>query len=136
MLEFGLLILESLGYPLPYLVGVRTWLTSESMRWLPGGVWKFASRVVAAQNLRYPVSHCFFEFAGGTRRSRCVLDNSGAGWNTLFRFGGPVHHRLLQLDLTSSRSGRLRNRDPLFGVAHSHQAAVDYVRDWNNWERF
>lgn len=49
-------ILESLGYPLPYLVGVRTWLTSESMRWLPGGVWKFASRVVAAQHLGIPLA--------------------------------------------------------------------------------
>ena len=49
-------ILESLGYPLPYLVGVRAWLTSESLRWLPGGVWKFASRVVAAQNLGIPLA--------------------------------------------------------------------------------
>jgi glycosyltransferase 2 family protein len=49
-------ILESLGYPLPYLVGVRAWLTSESLRWLPGGVWKFASRVVASQNLGIPLA--------------------------------------------------------------------------------
>jgi uncharacterized membrane protein YbhN (UPF0104 family) len=49
-------ILESLGYPLPYLVAVRAWLTSESLRWLPGGVWKFASRVVAAQNLGIPLA--------------------------------------------------------------------------------
>jgi hypothetical protein len=49
-------ILESLGYSLPYLVGVRAWLTSESLRWLPGGVWKFASRVVAAQNLGIPLA--------------------------------------------------------------------------------
>ncbi|HXM01204.1 MAG TPA: lysylphosphatidylglycerol synthase domain-containing protein [Chthoniobacterales bacterium] len=48
-------ILESLGYPLPYLVGVRAWLTSESLRWLPGGVWKFASRVDAARNLGIPL---------------------------------------------------------------------------------
>jgi uncharacterized membrane protein YbhN (UPF0104 family) len=49
-------ILESLGYPLPYLTGVRAWLTSESLRWLPGGVWKFASRVDAAQNLGIPLA--------------------------------------------------------------------------------
>jgi glycosyltransferase 2 family protein len=48
-------ILESLGYPLPYLVGVRAWLTSESLRWLPGGVWKFASRVDAARSLGIPL---------------------------------------------------------------------------------
>lgn len=48
-------ILESLGHPLPYLIGVRAWLTSESLRWLPGGVWKFASRVDAARNLGIPL---------------------------------------------------------------------------------
>jgi glycosyltransferase 2 family protein len=49
-------ILESLGYPLPYITGVRAWLTSESLRWLPGGVWKFASRVDAAQHLGIPLA--------------------------------------------------------------------------------
>jgi uncharacterized membrane protein YbhN (UPF0104 family) len=49
-------ILESLGYPLPYIIGVRAWLTSESLRWLPGGVWKFASRVDAARNLGIPLA--------------------------------------------------------------------------------
>jgi glycosyltransferase 2 family protein len=49
-------ILESLGYPLPYLTGVRAFLTSESLRWLPGGVWKFASRVDAAQSLGIPIA--------------------------------------------------------------------------------
>jgi glycosyltransferase 2 family protein len=49
-------ILESLGYPIPYLIAVRVFVTSESTRWLPGGVWKFASRAVAAQNLGVPVA--------------------------------------------------------------------------------
>jgi glycosyltransferase 2 family protein len=49
-------ILESLGYPIDYLTSVRLFLTSESMRWLPGGVWKFASRVVAAQNIGIPLA--------------------------------------------------------------------------------
>lgn len=49
-------ILESLGYPIEYLTSVRVFLTSESMRWLPGGVWKFGSRVVAAQNIGIPLS--------------------------------------------------------------------------------
>ena len=49
-------ILESLGYPIEYLTSVRLFLTSESMRWLPGGVWKFASRVVAAQNVGIPLA--------------------------------------------------------------------------------
>src|SRR5258707_5882647 len=49
-------ILESLGYPLPYLVGVRALLTSESLRWLPGGGWEFASRACAAQKLGIPLA--------------------------------------------------------------------------------
>lgn len=49
-------ILESLGYPIEYLTSIRLFLTSESMRWLPGGVWKFASRVVAAQNVGIPLA--------------------------------------------------------------------------------
>jgi uncharacterized membrane protein YbhN (UPF0104 family) len=49
-------ILESLGYPIPYLIAVRVFVTSESTRWLPGGVWKFASRVVASQSLGIPVA--------------------------------------------------------------------------------
>jgi hypothetical protein len=49
-------VLESLGYPIDYLKSVRVFLTSESMRWIPGGVWKFASRVVAAQNIGISLS--------------------------------------------------------------------------------
>ena len=49
-------ILESLGYPLPYFTGMRVWLTSESLRWLPGVIWKFCSRVNAASGLGVPVA--------------------------------------------------------------------------------
>jgi uncharacterized membrane protein YbhN (UPF0104 family) len=48
-------ILESLGYPLPYFAGMRVWLTSESLRWLPGVIWKYCSRVNAASGLGVPV---------------------------------------------------------------------------------
>jgi uncharacterized membrane protein YbhN (UPF0104 family) len=49
-------ILESLGYPLPYFTGMRVWLTSESLRWLPGVIWKFCSRVNAASGLGVPIA--------------------------------------------------------------------------------
>src|ERR1700722_18694138 len=49
-------ILESLGHPIPYLTGIRVWLTSESLRWLPGSIWGFCSRVNAARNLGVPVA--------------------------------------------------------------------------------
>jgi glycosyltransferase 2 family protein len=49
-------ILESLGFPLPYFTGMRVWLTSESLRWLPGVIWKFCSRVNAASGLGVPVA--------------------------------------------------------------------------------
>jgi hypothetical protein len=49
-------ILEALGYPIPYLTGMRVWLTSESLRWLPGTIWGFCSRVDAARRLRVPMA--------------------------------------------------------------------------------
>jgi len=49
-------ILESLGWPLPYFTGMRIWLTSESLRWLPGVIWKYCSRVSAASGLGVPVA--------------------------------------------------------------------------------
>ncbi len=47
-------ILEALGHPVPFLRALRAWLTSESLRWLPGSVWGFCSRVDAARNLGVP----------------------------------------------------------------------------------
>jgi glycosyltransferase 2 family protein len=47
-------ILKALGHPLPYGRAMRAWLTSESLRWLPGSVWGFCSRVDAARNLGVP----------------------------------------------------------------------------------
>jgi glycosyltransferase 2 family protein len=38
-------VLKALGTPLPYLAALRIWLVSESLRWLPGGIWSFCSRV-------------------------------------------------------------------------------------------
>jgi uncharacterized membrane protein YbhN (UPF0104 family) len=49
-------ILESLGYPLPYFTGMRIWLTTESLRWLPGVIWKYCSRINAASGLGVPVA--------------------------------------------------------------------------------
>ena len=47
-------ILGALGHPLPYVRAMRAWLTSESLRWLPGSVWGFCSRVDDARNLGVP----------------------------------------------------------------------------------
>jgi uncharacterized membrane protein YbhN (UPF0104 family) len=49
-------ILESLGHPIPYFTGMRVWLTSESLRWLPGSIWGFCSRVNAARGMGVPVA--------------------------------------------------------------------------------
>jgi len=50
-------ILESVGYPVPYLAGVRVWLTSESLRWIPGpgSICGACSRVTAARGLGVPL---------------------------------------------------------------------------------
>jgi glycosyltransferase 2 family protein len=47
-------IVESLGHRISYLKAMRAWLTSESLRWLPGSVWGFCSRVDAARTLGIP----------------------------------------------------------------------------------
>ena len=48
------MILRALGHPLPLLAGVRLWLIAETMRWLPGSVWGFSSRVYQAQKAGVP----------------------------------------------------------------------------------
>lgn len=50
------LILHGMGYPTHVPSSIRIWLLSESRRWLPGGVWGYASRAVAAGKLGVPVS--------------------------------------------------------------------------------
>jgi glycosyltransferase 2 family protein len=49
-------ILESLGHPVHYFTGMRVWLTSESLRWLPGSIWGFCTRVEAARRLGIPLA--------------------------------------------------------------------------------
>jgi uncharacterized membrane protein YbhN (UPF0104 family) len=49
-------ILEALGHRIPYFQGIRAWLTSESLRWLPGSIWGFCSRVDSAKNLGVPAT--------------------------------------------------------------------------------
>lgn len=50
------LVLSGLGYKTNGLHSTRVWLTSESRRWLPGGVWGYASRAVQSGQLGVPVS--------------------------------------------------------------------------------
>jgi MFS family permease len=48
------LVLRSLGHPLRASTGVRIWLVSESLRWLPGSVWGMISRVSQASAAGVP----------------------------------------------------------------------------------
>jgi uncharacterized membrane protein YbhN (UPF0104 family) len=50
------LVVRSLGYPIQGLVAVRLWLISETMRWLPGSVWSFLSRVAQAKSAGVPAA--------------------------------------------------------------------------------
>ena len=50
------LVLAGLGYRTSALACIRIWLLAESRRWLPGGVWGYASRAVQAEKLGVPVS--------------------------------------------------------------------------------
>jgi hypothetical protein len=50
------LVLRSLGQPIHGLLAVRVWLVSETMRWLPGSVWSFLSRVAQAKSAGVPAA--------------------------------------------------------------------------------
>jgi uncharacterized membrane protein YbhN (UPF0104 family) len=41
-------VLRALGHPMPLKQGARIWIMAETMRWLPGSVWGFCSRVYQA----------------------------------------------------------------------------------------
>lgn len=45
------LVIRGMGCPVDALDATRIWLVSESRRWLPGGIWGYASRAVGAQEL-------------------------------------------------------------------------------------
>jgi glycosyltransferase 2 family protein len=49
-------ILESLGHRVPYFGAMRVWLTSESLRWLPGSIWGLCTRVDGARGLGVPAT--------------------------------------------------------------------------------
>ena len=42
-------MLRALGHAMPLAQGARIWITAETMRWLPGSVWGFVSRVFQAE---------------------------------------------------------------------------------------
>jgi hypothetical protein len=48
------MILRGMRQHMPLFRGMRLWLTAESMRWLPGTVWGFASRVYQASRNGIP----------------------------------------------------------------------------------
>ena len=50
------LVLAGLGYQTNVMGSTRVWLHSESRRWLPGGIWGYASRATQAGDLGVPVS--------------------------------------------------------------------------------
>jgi glycosyltransferase 2 family protein len=47
-------VLKALGAPLPFLTALRIWLISESLRWLPGSIWGFCSRLDSARQAGVP----------------------------------------------------------------------------------
>jgi hypothetical protein len=47
-------VLKALGAPLPFLTALRIWLISESLRWLPGSIWSFCTRVDSAREAGVP----------------------------------------------------------------------------------
>ena len=50
------LVLGGLGYQTNLIGSIRVWLLAESRRWLPGGIWGYASRATQAGELGVPVT--------------------------------------------------------------------------------
>ena len=50
------LVLRAMKQPVDGTHAVKIWLRAESRRWLPGGVWGYASRAVQAQELKVSTS--------------------------------------------------------------------------------
>ena len=50
------LTLQGLRQRVPMVSAVEVWLHSESRRWLPGGIWGYASRAVGAKDLGVPLA--------------------------------------------------------------------------------
>ena len=46
------LVLRAMKQPVDGTMAIKIWLRAESRRWLPGGVWGYASRAVQAQELK------------------------------------------------------------------------------------
>ena len=44
-------VLNGLGASVSFRAATRVWLTTEALRWLPGGIWGFCSRVKESQRL-------------------------------------------------------------------------------------
>jgi len=49
-------VLRALGHPMPLAQGARIWIVAETMRWLPGSVWGFCSRVYQAGKAGAPAA--------------------------------------------------------------------------------
>ena len=50
------LVLDAMGRSVNRLDATRIWLRAESQRWLPGGVWGYASRAAQAERLSVPAT--------------------------------------------------------------------------------
>lgn len=50
------LILSGLGYPTKAKDSISIWLRSESRRWLPGGIWGYASRAIESGKMGVPAT--------------------------------------------------------------------------------
>jgi hypothetical protein len=50
------LVLRGFGHQVSIVQATRVWLHAESRRWLPGGVWGYASRAVQAKEIGVPIA--------------------------------------------------------------------------------
>ncbi len=91
------LVLGALRFPLPVARGARIWLVSETMRWLPGSVWGFYSRVHEARKVGVPTAtasmslplELILTIAAWTITAIVGLGSSGVLVEWMSRISGP-----------------------------------------------
>jgi hypothetical protein len=101
------LVLQGLGYQPNVIQSMRIWLIAESRRWLPGGVWGYASRAVGARELGVPLA-----VASGSMMLELLITMAAAALVGLAGLAG--HYERFSVVFLDCWRQKLDHIDPFF----------------------
>jgi len=98
------MVLRALGHGIPGATAIRIWLTTQTCRWLPGGVWHYGSRTLQAVGQGVPSPVAVASMALElllTVAAWGVVGVVGVGWygDRQFRLDGLLSLRTMELTL-------------------------------------